>query len=43
MTCVGCLSVADHSSHEAVQIAVDAGGSGQSVMRLLDQYALFRG
>jgi len=38
-----CLTVADDFSHEAVDIAVDYGISGQYVTRLLDQAALFRG
>jgi hypothetical protein len=38
-----CLTAADDFSHEAVQIAVDYGISGQYVTRLLDQAALFRG
>lgn len=38
-----CLTVADDFSHEAVDIAVDYGISGQYVTRLLDQSALFRG
>jgi len=37
------LTVADDFSHEAVDIAVDYGISGQCVTRLLDQEALFRG
>ena len=39
----GTLTVADDFSHEAVDIAVDYGISGQYVTRLLDQAALFRG
>ncbi|MEY4756794.1 MAG: hypothetical protein RJA34_1692, partial [Pseudomonadota bacterium] len=38
-----CLTVADDFSHEAVEIAVDYGISGQYVTRLLDQAALLRG
>jgi putative transposase len=38
-----CLTVADDFSHEAVDIAVDYGISGQYVIRLLDQAARFRG
>nr|WP_157275336.1 IS3 family transposase [Pelomonas sp. Root1444] len=38
-----CLTVADDFSHEAVDIAVDYGISGQYVVRLLDQAARFRG
>ena len=38
-----CLTVADDFSHEAVDIAVDFGISGQYVIRLLDQAARFRG
>ncbi|NRT58366.1 putative transposase [Leptothrix sp. C29] len=38
-----CLTVADDFSHEAVEIAVDYGISGQYVTRLLDQAALWRG
>ena len=38
-----CLTVADDFSHEAVDIAVDFGISGQYVTRLLDQAARFRG
>jgi putative transposase len=38
-----CLTVADDFSHEAVDIAVDYGVSGQYVIRLLDQAARFRG
>ena len=38
-----CLTVADDFSHEAVDIAVDYGISGQYVTRLLDQAARFRG
>lgn len=40
---VKCLTVADDFSHEAVDIAVDYGISGQYVTRLLDRAALFRG
>jgi putative transposase len=38
-----CLTVADDFSHEAVDIAVDYGISGEYVIRLLDQAARFRG
>ena len=38
-----CLTVADHFSHECVDIAVDYGISGQYVTRLLDRAAIFRG
>ena len=38
-----CLTVAGDFSHEAVDIAVDYGISGQYVIRLLDQAARFRG
>ncbi len=38
-----CLTVADDFSHEAVDIAVDFGISGQYVIRLLEQAARFRG
>lgn len=38
-----CLTVADHFSHECVDIAVDYGISGQYVTCLLDQAAIFRG
>ena len=38
-----CLTVADDFSHEAIDIAVDYGISGQYVTRLLDQAAMFRG
>ena len=38
-----CLTVTDDFSHEAVDIAVDFGISGQYVTRLLDQAARFRG
>ena len=38
-----CLTVADDFSHEAIDIAVDYGISGQYVVRLLDQAARFRG
>jgi putative transposase len=38
-----CLTVADDFSHEAVDIAVDYGISGQYVVRLLGQAAGFRG
>lgn len=38
-----CLTVADDFSHEAVDIAVDYGISGQYVVRLLEQAARFRG
>jgi putative transposase len=35
--------VADDFSHEAVEIAVDWGISGQYVTRILDRAAVFRG
>lgn len=38
-----CLTVADDFSHEAVEIAVDFGLSGQYVTRVLDRAARFRG
>ena len=38
-----CLTVADDFSHEAVDIAVDYGISGQYVTRRVDRAALFRG
>jgi putative transposase len=38
-----CSTVADDFGHEAVQIAVDFGMSGQYVTRVLDQAARFRG
>ena len=38
-----CMTVTDDFSHEAVDIAVDYGISGQYVTRLLDQAARFRG
>jgi len=38
-----CLTVAADFSHEAVDIAVDFGISGQYVIRLLDQAARLRG
>lgn len=40
---IKCLTVADDLNHECVSIAVDWGISGQYVMRLLDQAAVFRG
>ena len=39
---IKCLIVADHLSHEYVDIAVDFGISGQDVTRLLDWAAIFR-
>ena len=41
--CLKRLTVSDDFSHEAVDIAVDYGISGQYVTWLLDQAALFRG
>ena len=38
-----CLTVADDVSHECVDIATDFCISGQSVTRILDQAAIFRG
>ena len=38
-----CLTVADDFSHECVDIAVDYGISGETVTRLLDRAAVFRG
>ena len=40
---IKCLTVADDVSHECVDIATDFGISGQSVTRILDQAAIFRG
>ncbi len=40
---IKCLTAADDFSHECVDIAVDYGISGQSVTRILDQAAIFRG
>ena len=40
---IKCLTVADDFSHECVDIAADYGIGGQSVTRLLDRAALFRG
>jgi len=40
---IKCLTVADDFSHEAVEIAVDYGISGQYVTRILDRAAVFRG
>ena len=38
-----CLTVADDFGHEAVEIAVDFGMSGEYVTRVLDRAACFRG
>lgn len=40
---IKCLSVTDDFSHECVGIAVDHGMGGESVVRVLDQVARFRG
>ncbi len=40
---IKCLTVADDSSHECVDIGVDYGISGQYATRLLDRAAAFRG
>jgi putative transposase len=40
---IKCLRVADHFSHECVDLAVDWGISGLYVTRLLDRAATFRG
>jgi putative transposase len=40
---IKCLTVADDVSHECIDIATDFGISGQSVTRILDQAAIFRG
>lgn len=40
---LNCLTVADHFSHESVDIVVDFGIPGQYVTHVLDRAALFRG
>lgn len=40
---LNCLTVTDDVSHEAMDIAMDYGISGQYVPQLLDQAALFQG
>jgi putative transposase len=40
---VKCLTMADHVSHDCVDLVVDYSASGQYVTRLIDQAAKLRG